>query len=381
MNPIENDSTASNKLEQIYHILEQKILDGSWGMGATIPSEMELTEEFGCSRTTIGKAVARLAHEGLVERRKRAGTRVIRNTRQRHGSVEPVDLDAFAFIYPSEKHEGIWRTVKGFQDASQEAGRRVVLLSSGADFRKEIEFVSRLSEFDVRGAVVYPLLLSSEEQVKFSQALLDVKFPVVLAEVNLLGLEKPSVILDGYHAGYTMTRHLLERGAKRIGFFANYARVPSVRDRYLGYRAALEEASLPIRDEHVMFETAMNPDFKDPISESSYLADRYLDRCATGDASVAVDGVVCVNDFLARGLARVAAARRISIPGKLKITGMEDLSLASNAGELPLTTYRVPFEKTGATAFAVLTRLLKEGPAAIPLENQVRGELVIRQSS
>ncbi|EIP96511.1 transcriptional regulator [Opitutaceae bacterium TAV1] len=382
MSPISTQSDPSgSKLESVYRILEDKILGGAWALGTTIPSEMELTEEFGCSRTTIGKAVARLAHEGLVERRKRAGTRVIKNTIQRQDVAAPVELDAFAFIYPSEKHEGIWRTVKGFQDASQEAGRRVVLLSSGADFRKEIEFVSRLSEFDVRGAVVYPLLLSSEEQVRFSQALLDVKFPVVLAEVNLLGLEKPSVILDGYHAGYTMTRHLLERGAKRIGFFANYARVPSVRDRYLGYRAALEEAGLPVRDEHVMLETAMNPDFKDPLAESAHLAARYLDRCGTGDASSTVDGVVCVNDFLARGLARVAAARRIAIPKKLKITGMEDLALATTDGDLSLTTYRVPFEKTGATAFAVLTRLLKDGPAAVPLENQVRGELMARKSS
>ncbi|QIE54702.1 UTRA domain-containing protein [Pikeienuella piscinae] len=47
-----------------------------WPPGALIPAETELAEEFGCARATVGRALRELAASGLVERRRRAGTRV-----------------------------------------------------------------------------------------------------------------------------------------------------------------------------------------------------------------------------------------------------------------------------------------------------------------
>jgi GntR family transcriptional repressor for pyruvate dehydrogenase complex len=47
--------------------LKSRILDGSLGPGTKLPSEAELIEEFGVSRTVIREAVTRLRAEGLVE--------------------------------------------------------------------------------------------------------------------------------------------------------------------------------------------------------------------------------------------------------------------------------------------------------------------------
>jgi DNA-binding LacI/PurR family transcriptional regulator len=340
-------------------------------VGDRLPTTAELSETFACSVGMVSKAIAMLVHEGLVEQKPKLGTRVVSNEEKCADGLPK--LGAYAFIYPSEQHEGIWRTLKGFQDVAHAEGRQVVLLSAGADCRKEIEFVSRISEFDVRGAVIYPILLSARDQVQFSQVLLDAEFPVVLAEVNLLGMERPSVTLDGYHAGYTMTRHLLERGAKKIGFLANYARVPSVRDRHLGYRSAMEEAGIPIQKEWVALESAMHPDFGDPLKESTELARHYLQQAG------AVDGVVCVNDFLATGLVNAAVEKGLQVPRDLKITGMEDFALAQS-NPIPLTTYHVPFEKMGAQAYRILDSLLSGHPLE-SIENQIRGRLMIRNST
>jgi len=54
----------------------QKIREGEWGDGHRIPSEMELTRSYGCSRMTVHRALRELADEGVVTRRRRAGTRV-----------------------------------------------------------------------------------------------------------------------------------------------------------------------------------------------------------------------------------------------------------------------------------------------------------------
>lgn len=47
-----------------------------WPSGHAIPSEMELAEEFGCARGTINRAMLELQEEGVIDRKRRAGTRV-----------------------------------------------------------------------------------------------------------------------------------------------------------------------------------------------------------------------------------------------------------------------------------------------------------------
>ncbi|MDE2561077.1 MAG: UTRA domain-containing protein [Sphingomonadales bacterium] len=64
--------------ERIRSEIEQRILSGAWPPGYRIPSEHELMAEYGCARMTVNKALTALAGAGLVERRKRAGSRVAR---------------------------------------------------------------------------------------------------------------------------------------------------------------------------------------------------------------------------------------------------------------------------------------------------------------
>jgi len=55
-----------------------RILSGAWPPGHRIPFEHELTEEYGCSRMTVNKALSELARAGLIERRRRSGSYVTR---------------------------------------------------------------------------------------------------------------------------------------------------------------------------------------------------------------------------------------------------------------------------------------------------------------
>jgi DNA-binding LacI/PurR family transcriptional regulator len=362
---------SPKKSDAIYNKLRQEILAGKWAAGSKLPNEPEIARRFECSIGTVSKAVGVLVHEGLVERRARAGTRVLKNSLD----IEPAAtrLDAFAFIYPGEQHEGIWRIVKGFNDAARDEQRRVIMLSTGTDYQKESELIGRLSEFDVCGAVVYPVMSSRQDQIRFSKMLLTTKFPVVLAEVNLPGLGCPAVVADGFHAGYTMTRHLLERGHKKIGFFSNYAWVPFIRDRYLGYRWALNEAGISECPEWVMLESSMHPVFEDLLREPTELGRRYLRDCGK------LDGVVCANDFLAFGLITAATEQGLCVPQDLKVVGIDDFA-NSPSGIIPLTTYHIPYEEMGRRSFELLSTV-SAAPSSLVLETQLRGELVIRQSS
>ena len=63
---------------QLAELLEQEIVSGRWEAGARLPSEPELCEQYGLSRTTVRQALARLAHRGLIDRLRGQGTFVQR---------------------------------------------------------------------------------------------------------------------------------------------------------------------------------------------------------------------------------------------------------------------------------------------------------------
>ncbi|MBO8127550.1 MAG: GntR family transcriptional regulator [Firmicutes bacterium] len=59
---------------QLYQRLRNSILNGDFSEGEYIPSESELSELYGVSRTTVRQAVLELVREGLLERRRGKGT-------------------------------------------------------------------------------------------------------------------------------------------------------------------------------------------------------------------------------------------------------------------------------------------------------------------
>ena len=50
-----------------------------WKPGDFIPHEADLAKQFGCARATVNRALRDLAEEGLLDRRRRAGTQVALN--------------------------------------------------------------------------------------------------------------------------------------------------------------------------------------------------------------------------------------------------------------------------------------------------------------
>lgn len=57
------------------HILA-RIRSNIWPPGASVPNEVDLAAEFGCARATVSRAMRELVDEGILERKRKAGTKV-----------------------------------------------------------------------------------------------------------------------------------------------------------------------------------------------------------------------------------------------------------------------------------------------------------------
>jgi GntR family histidine utilization transcriptional repressor len=60
----------------VQNLVLQRIHDRIWQPGTLIPTEAELAREFGCARTTVNRALRELAESGILDRKRKAGTRI-----------------------------------------------------------------------------------------------------------------------------------------------------------------------------------------------------------------------------------------------------------------------------------------------------------------
>ncbi len=70
---------------RLYVILRERIVNGTYRVGETLPTEAELTETYGLSRITAKRALDELAREGLAVRVRGRGTTVTRSGALRSG--------------------------------------------------------------------------------------------------------------------------------------------------------------------------------------------------------------------------------------------------------------------------------------------------------
>lgn len=102
----------------------RRIADRVWQPGDLIPGEETLAAEFGCARATVGRALRSLAEDGLLERRRRAGTRVAMDPGRKATidvSIVRREVEAMGAVYG---HRVVERT-RGAMD--QEAADRLGL--------------------------------------------------------------------------------------------------------------------------------------------------------------------------------------------------------------------------------------------------------------
>src|ERR1700761_7692481 len=74
---------------QVYTVLSQALADGDIGAGEALPSEPSLVRQYGVSRTTVRRALARLAAERCIVRRRGSGT-FARDNIARTGSARQI---------------------------------------------------------------------------------------------------------------------------------------------------------------------------------------------------------------------------------------------------------------------------------------------------
>ncbi|HEX5084418.1 MAG TPA: substrate-binding domain-containing protein [Blastocatellia bacterium] len=123
--------------------------------------------------------------------------------------------------------------------------------------------------------------------------------------------------MDNVEATWKATRHLIELGHTRIAVIAAHLNLSNGFDRVEGFRKAMQEAHLPVREEYFC-----HGDFQ---IESGYRYGLELMRLAEPPTAI-----LACNNKMTLGLMRAINETGVPCPEKVSVLGFDDFELASN---------------------------------------------------
>jgi DNA-binding LacI/PurR family transcriptional regulator len=354
------------KYKFIYTSLLKSLKSGEYEAGSRLPSENELVEQFGASRPTVGRALAQLETEGHVERRAGSGT-FARIPERREGFI-------FGLLIPELGATEIFEPICRGISMARVGGHHDLLwgptFSPGASEEAQAQdLCDYYIQRGVTGVFFAPMELTrakDEVNRRITAALDEAHIPIVLLDRDICDFPDRSrydlVGIDNRRAGFVITEHLIEAGARRIVFFGRPNSAPTVNARAMGYGDAIRKNRNLNLDESIVF--------GDP-TDISLIRDMVDQRDP--------DGVVCANDFTAGQLMTSLNTLGLRVPSQIKVTGMDDIKYATIL-QTPLTTIHQPCLDLGAAALgAMLDRASHPHMPARDLT--VNFHLVVREST
>lgn len=351
---------------QIEEWLRAQIESGNWGAGYSLPPRKEFCEMLGgINHLTIRQAVTALVRDGLLTSVPGKGTFVTER------ATKPLSIGLVLPQIEDELTRSIAQGVnEGFLKSNSAPLARVVLFDSGRSAQKEIENIAHLEDLPLDGAIVMPVIHSD-----LSEHLLRLKidkFPLVLVDSNVPGVDVPSVTSDNYKGGYDIASHLVERGYKRMAWIGNCKGYYSAQQRFDGFRDALNDAGIPYN--RSWFFEHQNESPTDPVVKSvRNIVGRILDE------DMPIDAIVCANDGEALACLDLLKERGIPVPQKIAVTGFDDAAISLTSTP-PLTTVRQSVTELGREAAHMLLQVIKNSSTEVQ-RKILPVHLVVRKSS
>lgn len=253
------------------------------------------------------------------------------------------------------------KVARGVSDAITPDGYNLIVCSTNENLREEKLAIDGLCQKKVDGLILAPVSYVDATHLK---ELVDQHIPVVLVDRLVTGVEADIVAVTNMEGSYEAVRHLVQSGHERIGFLGDS--VSTTAERLDGYRKALGDAGLAVRDEYVMLgEYSIESGYREAVSLLS--------------GTNRPTAVFAASNFMTIGLLTAVKDMGISVPGELAVVGFDDMDWFQLTTPT-ITAVAQPVYELGRVAAQRLIRRIA-GDATRPEITRLPTRLMIRESS
>ena len=247
--------------------------------------------------------------------------------------------NVIGMVVPDVTNQFYTETMRGVEDEARENDYLLMLCNSNEDAEHEHHLLGMLFSQRVDGV----LLASSDSTAAFDRQIRR-RFPIVFIDRVPEGITQRVVTTDNVNAAYEATKHLISLGHERIAIIAGRLPMSTGHDRVEGFRKAMQEAHLPIREEYFQ-----RGDFS--LASGN--------QCGTALMSLDVPptAIFSSNNMMTLGLMRSLADRDLVCPRDVSVVSFDDFDWAANFSP-QLTTVAQPAYEIGREAMRMLFRLM-----------------------
>lgn len=207
-------------------------------------------------------------------------------------------------------------------------------------------------------------IIVSEQVDPDLKQLAQADIPIASYDAVIPGKQGTGVHFDYGKGMNLLVRHLYELGHRRMAYIGYPLQLGPTEDRRDAFIAATKK--LGIQQRYVA-----------SGEHSGYAAGREAARHVL-DGEFAPTAILCVNDLFAVGVLRELRNRNIAVPGKISVTGFDNIEIAEFSGP-SLTTINIPRERIATTIFRSLTG--GEQRADYRTQVMIDPELIVREST
>ena len=214
--------------------------------------------------------------------------------------------NAIGVVVPDITNAFYPEVVRGVEDAARRTGYAVLLCDSNENAANEDAHLVTLFSRRVDGVLLACCANSTAYATMVRR-----RFPMVFVDRIPPAATEGTVSSDNVQAGYAATRHLLELGHERIAMLAGNTALSPHHDRLEGFRKAMQESHLPIRDEYLACGELQ-------IQNGIEATQRLLKLTAPPTA------IMVSNNKLLLGVLQSLDENRIPVPQQVSILGFDD---------------------------------------------------------
>ncbi|MCM3705994.1 LacI family DNA-binding transcriptional regulator [Cytobacillus firmus] len=286
------------------------------------PSMQDIAGNLGISKNAVSLALS--GRPGVsAELRERVFAEAKRLGYHIHKKNQPSDSHFIGLIAREEvfsEHEFFGVINLHIEKEIKSRGGNLLLHAVDKDSERELLLPSFLQNQKVDGLIVL-----SHLRTEYLKKILALEIPVVLVDHHDPELEVDSVLTDNRTGSYLATKHLIQEGARSVGFIGRVEKSPSYKERFEGYTEALKEAGISIETSCI-------------ISDQDEIVEELAEYIRT--LSTLPDAWFCVNDHYGFLLTQVLSGMGYAIPEQAAICGFDD-SLYATIAAPRLTTMSI----------------------------------------
>lgn len=263
-------------------------------------------------------------------------------------------------LLPDLHGEFFSELIRGIDLAARARGLHLLVSSSHDDAREAAAALRAM-----QGRVDGLLVMSPHVDATFLRDNLPHGLPLVLVNTPINGPGHAALNIDNFGGAFSMVRHLVSCGHRRIALIAGPEHNFDAAERLRGYRSAMEKFAPGVAVQ------VLRGDFTEA---SGYRAGQQLLELRQRPQAV-----FAANDIMAAGCLYALREAGVRVPQDIALAGFDDIPIAHFVSPA-LTTVRVRIADLGARALDRLAALIEDAAAGNDDVQMLDTELVVRQS-